>query len=116
MWSCSMRRRSQAIGHDHTITRPDDRIEHHSNLSAIIGSGCAARRAGKYVAISVTAIRRHGELSSSQEQPIELLTHSIVDQSLGTPLTVLEAVSEERDSMAVIEAVHRVFTLGADPS
>ena len=61
---------------------------------------------------------RLGQLSSTQENAIESLTHSIIDQILETPITVLEATSEDSDSLAVIETVHRVFNLstGADHS
>ncbi len=61
---------------------------------------------------------RLGELSSTQENAIESLTHGIIDQILKTPITVLEAASEDSDSLAVIETVHRVFNLstGADRS
>jgi glutamyl-tRNA reductase len=52
---------------------------------------------------------RLGELNSTQEDAIELLTHSIVDQILESPITVLKAASDERDSLAVIKTVHRVF-------
>lgn len=61
---------------------------------------------------------RLGQLSSTQENAIESLTHSIIDQILETPITVLEATSEDSDSLAVIKTVHRVFNLstGADRS
>ena len=54
---------------------------------------------------------RLGQLSSTQANAIESLTHSIIDQILETPITVLEAVSEDSDSSAVIKTVHRVFSL-----
>lgn len=54
---------------------------------------------------------RLGQLSSMQENAIESLTHSIIDQILETPITVLEAASEDSDSLAVIETVHRVFNI-----
>jgi glutamyl-tRNA reductase len=57
---------------------------------------------------------RLGELSSTQENAIESLTHSIIDQILETPITVLEATSEDSDSLAVIETVYRVFNLSTD--
>lgn len=55
---------------------------------------------------------RLGQLSSTQESAIESLTHGIIDQFLRAPLTILQAASEDNDSLAVIEAVHRIFNLG----
>jgi len=69
------------------------------------------------------AVRRHevkrvrgrlGQLSSTQENALESLTHSIIDQILENPITVLEATSEDSDSSAVIETVYRVFNLNTD--
>jgi len=57
---------------------------------------------------------RLGELSSTQENAIESLTHSIIDQILHAPITVLKIASEDNDSLAVIETVHRIFSLGRD--
>lgn len=57
---------------------------------------------------------RLGPLSSTQENAIELLTHSIIDQILEAPISLLEATSEDSDSLAVIETVHRVFNLSMD--
>ena len=54
---------------------------------------------------------RLGELSSTQENAIESLTHGIIDQFLRAPITVLKAASQDNDSLAVIEAVHRIFSL-----
>lgn len=54
---------------------------------------------------------RLGRLSSTQENAIESLTHSIIDQFLHAPVTVLKAASEDDDSLAVIETVHRIFNL-----
>lgn len=54
---------------------------------------------------------RLGQLSSTQENAIESLTHGIVDQVLETPMTILKAASDESESLAVIETVHRVFSL-----
>ena len=54
---------------------------------------------------------RLGQLSSMQENAIESLTHGIIDQILRAPITVLKAASEDNDSFAVIETVHRIFSL-----
>jgi glutamyl-tRNA reductase len=61
---------------------------------------------------------RLGELSSTQENAIESLTHRIIDLILETPITVLKAAAEEGNSLAVIKTVHRVFSLsnGSDRS
>ena len=58
---------------------------------------------------------RLGELSSTQENAIESLTHGIIDQILHAPITVLKAASEEGNSLAVIETVNRVFSLSMGP-
>lgn len=60
---------------------------------------------------------RLGQLSSTQENAIESLSHSIVDQILQTPIIALEEATEDNDS-AVIETVNRVFNLsmGAERS
>lgn len=57
---------------------------------------------------------RLGELSSTQENAIESLTHGIVDQILHAPITAMEAASEDHDSFTVIEIVNRVFSLSVD--
>lgn len=57
-----------------------------------------------------------GELSSSQENAIDSLTHGIIDQILHAPITALKSASEDNDSFAVIEIVNRVFSLSVDPS
>jgi len=54
---------------------------------------------------------RLGALSSTQEIAIESLTRSIIDQMLHAPVTVLKAASEDGDSLAVIQTVHRIFNL-----
>src|SRR6266481_451943 len=54
---------------------------------------------------------RLGQLSSTQENAIESLTHGIIDQILHAPITALKAASEDNDSFAVIEIVNRVFSL-----
>src|SRR5258708_25888468 len=61
---------------------------------------------------------RLGELSSTQENAIESLTHGIIDQILHASITVLKAASDDSDSLAVIKTVHRVFNLqhGSDHS
>jgi glutamyl-tRNA reductase len=59
---------------------------------------------------------RLGQLSSTQENAIESLTHSIVDQILEAPITILMAASEDRDAQAVIKTVHRAFSLGMSPN
>jgi hypothetical protein len=59
---------------------------------------------------------RLGQLSSTQENAIESLTHRIIDKILEAPMTALTAVREENDSFAVIETVHRVFSLSVDPA
>src|SRR5215467_11755013 len=61
---------------------------------------------------------RLGQLSSTQENAIETLTHGLIDQILHAPITALKAAFEDSDSLAVIEAVHRVFNLstGAESS
>jgi glutamyl-tRNA reductase len=55
---------------------------------------------------------RLGQLSSTQEDAIESLTRSIIDQILHAPVIVLKAASEDNDSLAVIRTVHRIFSLG----
>ena len=55
---------------------------------------------------------RLGQLSSTQESAIESLSHSIVGQFLQAPVTILQDASEDIDSLAVIETVHRIFNLG----
>ena len=55
---------------------------------------------------------RLGRLSSAQENAVESLTHSIVDQILETPINVLKAVSRDNDSSSLIETVRRIFSLG----
>jgi glutamyl-tRNA reductase len=56
---------------------------------------------------------RLGQLNSAQENAIESLTHSIVDQILETPINVLKAAgSRDNDSNRVIETVRRIFSLG----
>jgi len=55
---------------------------------------------------------RLGRLSSAQENAVESLTHSIVDQILETPINVLKALSRNNDSNSVIELVRRIFRLG----
>lgn len=52
---------------------------------------------------------RLGELSSTQENAIESLTHGIIDQILEAPITVLKAAAEDSNSLSVIEIVNRVF-------
>lgn len=59
--------------------------------------------------------RRLGMLSSTQENAIESLTLSIIDQILETPITVLKAALEDDDSCVVIKTVQRVFSLGEEP-
>src|SRR5215470_246362 len=54
---------------------------------------------------------RLGQLSSTQERAIESLTHGIIDQILHSPITILKAASEDDDSPAIIETVHRIFNL-----
>lgn len=58
--------------------------------------------------------RRLGQLSSTQENAIESLTHGIIDQILHAPIAVLKVASEESDSPSVIEMVNRVFSLNVD--
>jgi hypothetical protein len=58
---------------------------------------------------------RLGALSSMQESAIESLTQSIIDQILRAPLSVLQAVSEGSDSLAVIETVLCIFDLDPSP-
>jgi len=58
---------------------------------------------------------RLGQLSFTQENAIESLTHGIVDQILHAPITVLKTASEEGSSLAVIETVNRVFGLSMGP-
>ncbi|SRR5260221_1896644 len=59
---------------------------------------------------------RLGQLSSTQENVIESLTHCIIDKILEAPITALKAASEDDDSFAVIKTVHRVFSLSVDPA
>lgn len=54
---------------------------------------------------------RLGQLNSTQESAIESMTHSIIDQILHVPITVLKIASEENDSLVAIETVHRIFSL-----
>ena len=58
--------------------------------------------------------RRLGQLSSTQENAIESLTHGIIDQILHAPITALKVASEDNDSLAIIEIVNRVFSLSMD--
>lgn len=83
--------------------------------------------AGAEIEATVASLKRHleavrqhevkrmrgrlGQLNSAQENAIESLTHSIVDQILETPINVLKAVSRDNDS-SVIEIVRRIFSLG----
>ena len=61
----------------------------------------------------IKRMRRYlGQLNSVQENAIESLTHSIVDQILETPINVLKALSHNNDSNNVIETVRRIFSLG----
>lgn len=55
---------------------------------------------------------RLGQLNSTQQSAIESLTHGIIDQFLHAPLTILQAASEDNDSLAAIETVYRIFNLG----
>lgn len=57
---------------------------------------------------------RLGALSSTQENAIESLTHSIVEQILETPITVLKTAFEDDDSVAIIKTIQRVFSLGEE--
>lgn len=59
---------------------------------------------------------RLGQLSSTQENAIESLTHRIIDKILEAPMTVLKAASEDNDTCAVIKTLHRVFSLSVDPA
>src|SRR5215469_9328184 len=54
---------------------------------------------------------RLGQLSSIQENAIESLTHGIIDKILHAPVTILKAASEDDDSPAIIQTVHRIFNL-----
>ena len=54
---------------------------------------------------------RLGPLSSTQESAIESLSHGIIDQFLDAPVTILKAASENHDSPAIIQTVHRIFNL-----
>jgi len=54
---------------------------------------------------------RLGQLSSIQESAIESLTLGIIDQFLRAPATILKAASEDYDSPAIIQTVHRIFNL-----
>ena len=54
---------------------------------------------------------RLGQLSSTQESAIESLTHGIIDQFLDAPVTILKAASDDHDSPAIIQTVHRIFNL-----
>jgi glutamyl-tRNA reductase len=55
---------------------------------------------------------RLGKLSPEQENAIEALTRSIVNKIVGTPMTVLKAISSEEESIVLVEMVHRIFNLG----
>src|SRR5215467_8888174 len=55
--------------------------------------------------------KRLGQLSSTLENAIESLTHSIIDQILYAPITVLKIASEDNDSLVAIQTVHRIFSL-----
>lgn len=57
---------------------------------------------------------RLGQLSSTQDNAIESLTRSIVDQILETPIDVLKAASDDGDAPAVISIVRRAFNLTLD--
>ena len=61
----------------------------------------------------VKRMRGHlGQLNSAQENAIESLTQSIVNQILEIPINVLKAASRDNDSNSVIETVRRIFSLG----
>ena len=55
---------------------------------------------------------RLGQLNPAQENAIESLTQSIVDEILEAPINVLKSVSHDNDSTTVIETVRRIFSLG----
>jgi glutamyl-tRNA reductase len=58
---------------------------------------------------------RLGELNKTQENALESLTLAIVDHILDSPVSTLKAVSKGNDSRAVIETVHRIFSLHEPP-
>jgi len=58
---------------------------------------------------------RLGQLSSTQESAIESLTRGIIDRFLHAPVTILKTAPEDKDSLAVIETVHRIFNLEPHP-
>ena len=84
--------------------------------------------AGAEIEATVASLKRHleevrhhevkrmrgrlGQLNSVQENAIESLTHSIIDQILETPINVLKLASRDKDSNSVIETVRRIFSLG----
>lgn len=59
---------------------------------------------------------RLGQLSTTQVNAIESLTHCIIDQILETPIRVLKAASEDGGSFAIVKTVRRTFSLRLDPS
>lgn len=55
---------------------------------------------------------RLGALSSTQENAIDSLTHSIITRILDVPIAVLETAAEANDRLVVIETLHSIFSLG----
>jgi glutamyl-tRNA reductase len=55
---------------------------------------------------------RLGELSWAQENAIESLSRSIIDQILNTPIALLRASSGNSHVLVAIATVHRIFNLG----
>jgi hypothetical protein len=55
---------------------------------------------------------RLGELSCTQENAIESLSHGIIDQILNTPITTLRASCGNSHVLVAIAMVHRIFNLG----
>jgi len=62
------------------------------------------------------ARRRLGSLRSEQKDAIEELTRGIVTRILHAPSMVLEAVTEEKESAALVRMVHCIFNLGDRPA
>lgn len=58
---------------------------------------------------------RLGQLNRDQESAIDSLTHGIIDKILVVPMAILKAAPAEIDSVALMEAVHRIFNLGDVP-
>jgi glutamyl-tRNA reductase len=56
---------------------------------------------------------RLGSLSPDQENAIDSLSHDLIERLLRVPMAVLENASAGKQAVALVEAVRRIFNLGA---